>query len=75
VSATTLASGLRAWSTTLEPGALGTYVTVSQGFQSAGLSASELSQLTTFCGFVQWVGSGYGICNSCRTGALSGEKQ
>jgi hypothetical protein len=75
VSATTLASGLRAWATTLEPGPQATYVTVSQGFQSAYLSASELSQLTTFCSFVQWVGSGYGICNSCRTGALSGEKQ
>jgi hypothetical protein len=75
VSASTLASGMRAWAITLEPGPQSTYVVVAHGFQDAGLSASELSQLTTFCGFVQWVGSGYGICNSCRTGALSGAKQ
>jgi hypothetical protein len=75
VSAVTLASGMRAWATTIEPSPLSGYVVVSNAFQSAGLSASELSQLTTFCGFVQWVGSGYGICNSCRTGALSGAKK
>jgi hypothetical protein len=75
VNASTLATGMRAWATTLEPGPQASFVTVSQGFQNAVLSQSELTQLTTFCGFVQWVGSGYGICGSCQTGALSGTKQ
>jgi hypothetical protein len=38
-------------------------------------SASEFSQLGTFCRFIQANGSGYGICKSCRLGALGGSKQ
>jgi hypothetical protein len=36
---------------------------------------SELYALTTICSFIQANGTGYGICNSCNLGALSGTKQ
>jgi hypothetical protein len=36
---------------------------------------TEYSQLATICRFIQSDGTGFGICNSCRTGALSGTKQ
>lgn len=35
----------------------------------------ELAGLTQLCAFIQVEGTGYGICGSCRTGALSGTKQ
>jgi hypothetical protein len=34
------------------------------------LSATELAKLTGFCAFIQANGSGFGICKSCRFGAL-----
>jgi hypothetical protein len=65
----TLASGLRAWGTTLHalPTA-GDYAVTETEFSPATLSQSELSQLQSFCGFIQDDGSGYGICRSCRLG-------
>jgi hypothetical protein len=41
-------------------------------FAKSDLSVSELAKLTTYCGFIQANGSGYGICKSCRQGAQSG---
>jgi hypothetical protein len=41
----------------------------------AELSASELLKLTSFCNFIQANGSGFGICKSCRFGALGGQQQ
>jgi hypothetical protein len=85
VNANNLAYGLVAWGSTLEPDATpGTYEVVQapflQGslstpfFNSGNVSTDELTALTTICGFNQSNGSGFGICNSCRTGALAGSK-
>jgi hypothetical protein len=69
-TAATLASGMRAWGTTTHaaPTTPVTYSVTETEFSRATLSASELAQLTTFCGFIQQDGSGYGICRSCRLG-------
>jgi Ice-binding-like len=50
-------------------------VTVTPGGQTIvtftnALGSAELTKLTTFCGFIQANGSGFGICKSCRTGGL-----
>jgi hypothetical protein len=70
-----LASGMIAWGTTLEPlAAAGTYGVVSVDYKKEMLSTSELAALTSYCGFIQSDGSGFGICKSCQPGALSGSK-
>jgi hypothetical protein len=72
--AANLAAGMRAWGTTLHatPTAgeaeAGTYAVTETAFDKAGLSAAELARITSFCGFIQANGSGYGICRSCRLG-------
>jgi len=38
------------------------------------LSAAELARVTSFCGFIQSNGSGFGICRSCRLGGLGAAK-
>jgi hypothetical protein len=38
-------------------------------------AGSELTKLTTYCGFIQANGSGYGICKSCREGAAGAARQ
>jgi hypothetical protein len=82
-----LAFGLRAWGTTLEPSATpGTYSTVgitylnsifiqnlAPGFPNG--FDEELTQLTSTCNFIQANGTGFGICKSCRLGALGGSKR
>jgi hypothetical protein len=35
---------------------------------------TQVQPLASACGFIQSNGSGYGICKSCRTGALAGKK-
>jgi hypothetical protein len=79
-TAGSLASGLRAWGTTIHalptaqvPGPAAAQISfgiTETAFSNGGLSAAELAHLTTFCGFIQANGSGFGICSSCRTGAL-----
>jgi hypothetical protein len=69
-------AGTLAWGSTLEPAASpGTYGAVNVSFLNGSLSASELGGLATVCGFIQTDGSGFGICNSCRLGALGGGKK
>lgn len=72
-----LEPGLRAWGTKLHalPGSPTTYGLTETGFLSGGLSPEELTHLTSFCGFVESNGSGFGICKSCRAGGLGGAKQ
>ncbi len=66
-----LAPGLRAWGTTLHNNAAaGVYQVTEKTFQTAVLSTSELGKLTSYCNFIQTIGSGYGICKSCRAGGL-----
>jgi hypothetical protein len=77
VPAANLAAGMRAWGTTLhaEPGTAPAYAVTETAFDKAGLSAAELARITSFCGFIQANGSGYGICRSCRLGGLGAVKQ
>jgi hypothetical protein len=70
-----LTIGLLAWGSTLEPGANPkTYAPVAVPFLNGNLSASEENDLAAVCNFIQLDGGGFGICGSCRSGALSGAK-
>ncbi|MGA2602523.1 MAG: hypothetical protein ABSH09_36635, partial [Bryobacteraceae bacterium] len=69
-SALNLESGLYAWGTTLHAAPNAVYKITESPFQQATLSASELLKLTSYCGFIEAVGSGYGICKSCSAGGL-----
>jgi len=73
----TLVGGLRAWGTTLHALPGGTsYALTETAFARATLSASELLKLKSFCGMIEAMGSGFGICSSCREGsALGAAKQ
>jgi hypothetical protein len=69
-------NGLLAWGTTLEPaGSPGTYGVVHVPFLNGHLGAGEQADLANVCAFVQSEGTGFGVCNSCRLGALGGTKQ
>jgi hypothetical protein len=63
------ACGLTAWGTTLHsvPGGFGT---TEAPFTQATLSAAELASIGGRCASVLGNGSGFGVCNSCRSGAL-----
>jgi hypothetical protein len=68
-----LAFGLLAWGTTIHANSATTpvsYFGVETAFSPASLSASELVHLTSFCGFIQANGSGFGICKGCAAGGL-----
>ena len=68
--------GMLAWGSTLEPaGTPGTFAPVSVKYLNGALSPSEFTSLTSTCSFIQGDGTGFGICKSCRTGALSGSKK
>jgi hypothetical protein len=84
-----VAAGLTAWGTTvhalgpsavLPPGGTtppaGTALKLTEtSSKPSTLSPTELSRLTTLCGFIQGTGSGYGICKSCRFGGLAPVQQ
>jgi hypothetical protein len=71
-----VAAGMRAWMNTLEPEASpGTYGVVHSSFLPSPLIDWELNALSTVCNFIQANGTGFGICKSCRLGALGGAKQ
>jgi Subtilase family len=75
ITAAQLAGSTLAWGTTLHPGPAGGSVVTEKPFLPAVLSAGELASLTGRCASILGNGSGFGICASCRTGALGGEKQ
>jgi len=76
VNNTNLVYGMMAWGSTLEPnGSPGNYGVTNVPFLSGTLSQGELDALTDVCTFIQANGSGFGICKSCRLGALGGAKQ
>jgi SEFIR domain len=62
VNPATVAPGMRAWGKT--------YGSADTPFSSAELSGAELKTLTTTAGFIQVNGGGFGICRSCRAGAI-----
>lgn len=69
-----LAPGLVAWGTTLHAVSTSLQTTETE-FLQATPSLPELTNITSFCGFIQANGSGYGICKSCRAGGLGGAKK
>jgi hypothetical protein len=76
VPVASLAGGMVAWATTTHATpVVGTYAVTETPFTQAGLSAGELARLTSFCGFIQANGSGFGICRSCRLGGQGAVKQ
>ena len=77
----TISPGLAAWGTTLHgivaaPGVEESAVGLTETrFTPATLSATELTRITSLCGFIQSNGSGFGICRSCRLGGLGAVAQ
>ena len=74
VTVANLVGGLRAWGTTPHAAPSGLAMTETR-FLAASLSTGEFQKLTSYCGFTQIIGSGFGICKSCRTGASGAAKQ
>jgi hypothetical protein len=78
--ATTIVSGMAAWGTTLHlssgtaPFVTGTYVTTETAFTPATLSTPELASLGGRCAAIIGNASGFGICSSCRAGALGASR-
>jgi uncharacterized repeat protein (TIGR01451 family) len=71
-AANPLASGLRAWFTTLHQlsGSTPTLGITENPFTISTLSAGELAHLNSFCAFVLSDGSGPGVCKGCAAGGL-----
>jgi hypothetical protein len=67
--------GLAAWGTTIHAAVGGGYATTETAFTPASLGAAEYARISSLCGFIQSNGSGYGICKSCRPGALGAMKK
>lgn len=65
-----LAWGLAAWGTTLHTQPGGGFATTETPFTPATLSDGELASIRGRCASIIGNGSGYGICASCRLGAL-----
>lgn len=68
----TIVPGLVAWGTTLHTSSAvaGGVFGSETPFTPVTLSSGELARITSFCGFIQANGSGFGICKSCRLGGL-----
>jgi hypothetical protein len=67
--------GLVAWGTSIHAGpTAGAFFGTETQFAPAALSAGEFNRLTQLCTFINANGSGYGLCRSCRLGALGGSK-
>ena len=73
---TNFAPGMRAWGTTLHalPTSPASYTVTETEFSKAVLSGTEFQKITSYCGFIQANGSGYGLCRSCRSGGLGATK-
>jgi uncharacterized repeat protein (TIGR01451 family) len=72
VTMSTLLPGLRAWDATLHalPTTPTTFGVTETPFSNSILSDTELSHITSFCGFIQADASGFGICKGCAAGGL-----
>jgi hypothetical protein len=68
----TLANGLAAWRTTLHATPTATYATTEAELARISLNAGELTSLSGRCASILGNGSSFGVCNSCRSGALGG---
>jgi len=61
--------------TTIHANPNGSYTASDYRFVGASLSPSQFQKMTSYCGFIQANGSGYGICKSCREGAAGAARQ
>jgi hypothetical protein len=76
LTSTSLEPGIRAWRTTLHQNtAAGKFEETENVFLGTPISDTEFAKLTTYCGFIQSNGSGFGICKSCRLGGLGGAQR
>ena len=75
VTAPNVASGLRAWGTTLHAAPAGGFSVTERPFSLLPFSDAELAQITATCGFIQSNGSGHGICGSCQAGAAGATRK
>jgi hypothetical protein len=75
VTTATIVGGIAAWGTTVHstPTA-GVYATTETAFTPSTLSAGELASLGGRCASILGNGSSFGVCNSCRVGALGASK-
>jgi uncharacterized repeat protein (TIGR01451 family) len=74
-SAGTLANGMTAFRTTLHAAPVaGSFATTETQFTPATLSAGEQASITGRCASIIGNASSFGICTSCRAGALGGSK-
>jgi hypothetical protein len=69
-----LATGMAAWGTTLHTNPTGGFDTTETAFTPSTLSAGELASIGGRCAAILGNGSGFGVCRSCRAGALGGSK-
>ena len=72
VATATLANGVAAWGTTLHATPTAAFETTERPFSGATLNAGELASLGGRCASILGNGSTFGVCNSCRSGALGG---
>jgi hypothetical protein len=71
------AAGLAAWGTTLHaaPTSPVSYKVTETPFTKYTLGTGELDSNASTCKFLQFAGSGFGICKSCRLGGLGAARQ
>jgi hypothetical protein len=73
-AAAVIVSGMAAWGTTLHSAPGGAVATTETAFTPSTLSAGELASIGGRCASILGNGSGFGVCNSCRAGALGSGK-
>ena len=72
----TAAPGLHAWGTSIQIGTEGKPDPVTESpFLVATLGPGERERLVSRCAIINANGSGFGLCRSCRLGAVDGGRQ
>jgi hypothetical protein len=75
-STATIAPGLVAWGTNVHGApAPATFAVTETVFAETAVSDPEITRMATLCNFILADGGGFGICRSCRLGALGGSRQ
>jgi|ERR1039458_6640828 hypothetical protein len=74
VTTATIVPGMAVWGTTLHAQGAG-FATTETAFTPATLSAGELASIGGRCSAILGNGSGFGVCLTCRAGALGGVKK
>lgn len=71
--------GLNVWGSTVHKAPLGALAVTETRFLDFTLKGagpgSELFKMTSLCGFIESNGSGFGICNTCTSGAAGAKKK